>query len=470
MLAIFVDGFVRGGGRSAAVLRTAFVSMLARGFSIVSSLVTVPIVLHHLGAERYGVWMAAIALATWFMIADGGITKSLIAQVAQAHGADDRTRIRILVGSAIAMTVAFTLLFFVAVLIGVRLVDWTWVFNLSDPALGREAGSAVTIICACYALAFPATVVRETRLGLLQGGAVNTWDLGGSMLGFAGLVTVVSLGYGLELIAAVWSGAPALARTVGALVFLWGEGRDIVPSWRDVRPAVCRSLLGGGSVFMIYTLALALSVQSDQILIARFLGAEAVADYSVVQRLFNQPPVLVTLFLAAQWPAYGEALGRGDFDWIRRHFRQTLIGFMIVGTILCGLLGYFCQDILRVWVGGAIVASPTLVTAMAIYGVVAIIASVFSFFFMSLQLYRPLIFAQVAMTAINLPLTIFLLPRIGSPGAIIGTTAGYLFALVLPGFVMLRHILTDLPTLKARVPAASDAPAKASPARPRPAA
>lgn len=465
MLAIFVDRYVRGSGRGAAVLRTAFVSMLARGFSIVSSLVTVPIVLHHVGTERYGVWMAAISLATWFTMADGGVTKDLIAQVAQAHGANDRTRIRILVASALAMMVAFASLFFAAVLIGVRLVDWAWVFNLSDPALAGEAAGVVTIICACFALSFPATVVREARLGLLQGGAVNAWDLFGSVLGFAGLVMAVSLGYGLMIIAAVWSGAPALARTVGALVFLWGEGRDLVPSWRDVRPKVCRSLLGGGSAFMIYTLALALSVQSDQILIAHFLGAKAVAGYSVVQRLFNQPPVLVTLFLAAQWPAYGEALGRGDFDWIRRHFRQTLIGFMIAGTILCGLLGYFCQDILRVWVGGAIVASPTLVTAMAIYAVVAIIANVLTFFFMSLQLYRPLIFTQVAMIAVNLPLTIFLLPRIGSSGAIIGTTAGYLFALVLPGLVMLRSIFMNLPALKVRTPAASDAP-QASPARP----
>lgn len=69
------------------------------------------------------------------------------------------------------------------------------------------------------------------------------------------------------------------------------------------------------------------------------------------------------------------------------------------------------------------------------------------------------------MIAINLPFTIFLLPHIGSHGAIIGTTAGYLFALVLPGFVMLRRILMNLPTLKACTPAESDAPAQASSAR-----
>jgi O-antigen/teichoic acid export membrane protein len=445
---IMRDGLVRrvmhGRGRGSAVLRTSLASVLTRGFSIIASLVTVPIVLHHLGTERYGVWMAAIALTTLFAMADGGITNGLISLVSNAYGAGDRARIRVLVGSALAATSAFDFVFLAAALIAVRFVDWTWAFNLSDPAIGREAAMVVSIICLSYALGTPATVVCWARLGLLQGAAVNILDFCGTVLAFTGLVAAVLLGYGVVTIAAVWVAAPVLVRSVGALMFLAGPGRDLGPSWRDISASACRTLIASGGMFMIYTLTQALSVQSDQILIARFLGANSVADYSIVQRLLSQPQVLVTLVLVAQWPAYGEALGRRDDAWIGRHFKQSLVALTVFAVITCVLLGIFCQDILKVWVGGSIVAAPTLVTAMVVYGIVATIANAFSFFFLSLGLHRPLVFTQIAMVAIKLPLTILLLPRIGNAGAAIATTVGYLLALVIPSLLMLGPILANL--------------------------
>ena len=426
---------------------------MTRGFSIIASLITVPIVLHHLGAERYGVWMAAIALTTLFAMADGGVTNGLISLVSNAYGAGDRARIRVLVGSALAATSAFVFLFLAAVLIAVRFVDWTWAFNLSDPAIGREAAMVVSIICLSYALGTPATVVCWARLGLLQGAAVNIWDFCGTVLAFTGLVAAVLLGYGVVTIAAVWVAGPVLVRSVGALMFLAGPGRDLGPAWRDISASACRTLVASGGMFMIYTVTQALSVQSDQILIARFLGADSVADYSIVQRLLSQPQVLVTLVLVAQWPAYGEALGRRDDAWIGRHFKQSLVAFTGFAVIMCVLLGIFCQDILKFWVGGSIVAAPTLVTAMAVCGIVATIANAFSFFF-SLGLHRPLVFTQIAMVAIKLPLTILLLPRIGNAGAAIGTTVGYLLALVIPSLLMLGPILASLAARRGKWPAA----------------
>jgi O-antigen/teichoic acid export membrane protein len=443
MLHGLVRRIAHGRGRNSAVLRTALASLLTRGFSILASLLTVPIVLHHLGTERYGIWMAAIALTTLFALADGGVTNGLIALVSRAYGAGDRTRIRVLIGSALAATLAFVSAFLVAVLIVVHFVNWTWAFNLSDPALGGQAAAVVLIICLSYALATPATVVSWARLGLLQGAAVNIWDFCGTVLAFVGLVTAAFLGYGLVTIAAIWAAGPALARSLGALMFLIGPGRDLTPSWRDVNTSACRTLVASGGIFMIYALCQALSVQSDQILVARFLGADAVANYSVVQRLFSQPQVLVALVLVAQWPAYGEALGRGDHAWIRRHFRHSLMALTGFAAIVCLLLGIFCRDILAFWVGGSIVAPPPLVAAMAVYGVAATTASAFSFFFFSLGLLRSLLFTQIAMVAIKLPLSIALIPLVGSAGAVIGTTVGYVFALIIPSFFMLRPILAD---------------------------
>src|SRR5262249_41167230 len=155
--------------------------------------------------------------------------------------------------------------------------------------------------------------------------AVNIWDAAGLAVGFAGVVLAAKWGFGLVTMAGIWAGAPTVMRTANGLVFFAGQGRDLVPGRHDFDLATCRRLISAGSAYIVYTLALTLAVQSDQVLVARFLGPEAVTQSSVVQRLFNQPQVIVTLGLIAQWPAYGEALGRGDDTSICRYFRWSLI-------------------------------------------------------------------------------------------------------------------------------------------------
>ncbi len=438
---------VSGDTRMAAIFRTAAVSALTRGVSILASLLSVPLVLRYAGQERYGIWMAAIALTMLFAVADGGVTNGLIALVANAHGAGDRARIRVLISSALAVTVAFLLVFIMAALVIVSLVDWTWAFNLSSPALGHEAGQVVAAICLCVAAGFPGTVIREARFGMLQGGRVNLWDLAGLVAGFAGLLAAVWWDLGLVAIAGVWAGAPALARTVSAALYLAGSGRDLLPSWRDVELYASRNLLASGSVYVLYSVTQLLAIQSAPILIARFLGAGAVADFTVVQRLFLQPQVLVTIGLIAQWPAYGEAFGRGDISWIRHHLAQSLKIYALFAIVACGLIGLFCGPILRLWVGGAIAAPGPLVWSMAAYGIVSTVANVFAFFFLSIGMYRRLTIAQSLMVAINLPLTILLIPHFGAAGAAIASTAGLLITLVFPGLAFRSRLLADLTRL-----------------------
>ncbi len=435
---------IRGPTRSGVILRTAAVSLLNRALSIVASLLTVPLVLQHVGRERYGIWMAAITLSAIYTAADGGVSKGLIAMVAKAHGAGDRNQIRALVSCALATTMLLASILLAVVLAVVMLVDWQWAFNLSQPSLGREAAAVIATICVCYAASFPPTVIRETRLGLQEGAAVQLWDLAATVLGFAGLVIAVLSGCGLVVIAGVWVGAGVLARTIAALLFLAGPGRDLFPAWAHVDKVVCRSLLAAGAVFTLYTVTQVLAPQSDQLLIARFLGTAEVADYAIVQRLFLQAQVLVTLGLIAQWPAYGEALGRGDIAWIERHMKRSLLGYAVFAAVFCGALAVVCQPILKAWVGGAVTASPFLVAMMALYGAIACLANVFAFFYMSLGLNRPLVFSQLAMVAIVTPVSLLLIPRFGPPGAAMAATAGYLLAFVVPGLFLLDRIFSEL--------------------------
>ena len=189
-------------------MSTALVSFASRSLSIVGTLITIPLVLNHLGPERYGLWMTLSVIFIYLKLADGGVTIGLIALVSRADGVGDQDRIRALFSSAFAVTlcVGVALICLAAL---VTFVDWEWLLKLSDPTLQAEAKASAVIIFLSIAFGYPAGVVRQGRLGLQQGAAANAWDLAATVITFCGQITVIGLNFGL--VALVLVTAPGIS-------------------------------------------------------------------------------------------------------------------------------------------------------------------------------------------------------------------------------------------------------------------
>lgn len=436
-----------GSDRDAIVFRNIASSLLARGFSIISTLVMIPIILNEFGVERYGVWVIAISLGSLFALADFGVVNSMLSYFSKAFGQSDGNAMQRLFNSTLLMSFIATFALIVGLFVATQIIDWVWFFGVANADLAREASWVVFLTGAGIAIQFPLAAVRHARLGMLQGVAVNLWDLAGSLLATISLVIAAVNGADIITCAALWTLLPALPKAMSAALFLLFDKRAPSPTRNDVNWPTSKLLLIAGGVFTLSGLCQALAVQSDQILIANILGIAEVAPYSVVQRLFSQPQIFVALLVAAQWPSYGEALGRGDGDWIKKHFIQSL-GVITAFAFLCAaFLAIFCAEILELWVGKVVRAEPNLVLGMAIYCVVACVSNAIIAFFLALGLHRRVIILQIAMFAVNLPVSLILLPLIGSAGAIYGTALGYLVAIVIPGFVSLRSIFSTFPRL-----------------------
>src|SRR3982751_421810 len=76
-------------GRSQERYRRAALAVLAsvaaRGVSILTLLLTVPLTVGYLGEERYGLWMAVTSFLGFLVFADLGIGNGLINTISDAH-------------------------------------------------------------------------------------------------------------------------------------------------------------------------------------------------------------------------------------------------------------------------------------------------------------------------------------------------------------------------------------------------
>ena len=81
------------GGRSKERLRRILLTSIStigtRVITAIVGIISVPMTLHYLGAERYGLWMAISSFIAMLTFADLGVGNGLFNAVAESYGIDD---------------------------------------------------------------------------------------------------------------------------------------------------------------------------------------------------------------------------------------------------------------------------------------------------------------------------------------------------------------------------------------------
>ena len=361
----------RGRERFRRIGLTTVAALAARGIAFITGFVTVPLTVHYLGTERYGMWAtlsSVIALATF---ADFGLGNGLLNALSAAHGRDDRELARRQVSSA------FFMLLGVAVVLGTFFalahghIAWPRLYNVSSLQARREAVGATTAFVACFLVGLPVGIIPRIRQGYQEGYWNSAYDAAGAVLGLIGVLVAIQFHASLPWLVLAMAGAPVAATLVHAIVLL---GRD--RSWLRIRPSnvdaqIAKRLLQHGALFFALQLAAALAYAPDNVIIAQTLGAASVTPYSVAAKLFSISLLLSDVALSPLWPAYGEAMARGDTDWVRRTLVRSLQIAAMASVALSAMLVLTGNVILTIWVGSDMQASTTLLLGLGLWTVLA---------------------------------------------------------------------------------------------------
>lgn len=365
-----VDDTTRGAERIRRAFVTGSAAALARIVQISTSLITVPLTLKYLGNERFGLWMTISSVLAMAAFADFGVGNGVLNTVASAFGRDDVEGIRKAVSSGFAIlnTIATVLaLLFVTIY---PFVSWADFFRVVSPPARAEAGPALAVFAVCFVLNISMDVVQRVQLGLQQGYRYGLWQLCGSAAGFIGVLGGIWLRVSLPILVVAIAGAPTFAAALNAIHFFGFVRPDLRPSKNSVSRDVIFQITRLGGLFFILQMVVAVSFSADNFIIARMLGAVNVAEYSIPQRMFAIITMMSSMLTAPLWPAYGEAISRGDMAWVRRTLGRSLLIVLIVSTVAAVLLLLSSQSIIHWWVGPRIHPPFLLLLGIAIWTIV----------------------------------------------------------------------------------------------------
>jgi len=422
----------RSSERHRRIVLTAVTSAGARGVTLLTGLVSVPLTVRYLGAERYGMWMTISSVISILRFADLGLGNGLLNAVSEANGKDDRVMAREYVSSAFFMLSGVAALLAVIFAVVFPYISWQQVFNVSSVQAIAEAGPAMAAFMGCFLLGMPLGVVQRTQLGYQEGFINSVLEVVGRLLGLAGILLVIVLKARLPWLVLAMAGGPVIASLLNGF-YVFGFRRPwLYPRFGYVTRIAARKVLNTGLLFFVLQVVIALAFASDNLVIAQVVGASAVTLYAVPMKLFQMLDMVLQMILSPLWPAYGEAIARKDVGWVKRTLvRSTSLGalFSVSSSVILIIFG---AQIIRLWAGPEITPSFGLLLGLGVWTVLKAVGNAVAMFLNGANVIKFQAVTAVFMGISALALKIVLSQMVGILGVIWATVIAYSVCVAVP--------------------------------------
>ncbi len=355
-------------GRNGRLTIGVISGVFTKGLGFMITLISVPMTLHHLGAEQYGIWVTMISMLAWISMVDLGLANGLTPLLSSAYGKGRADLARVYVATAFWGLSTIALIVAVAIVTSWTWIKWGRVFNIDNQTIEAEVATAMAVAISFFLLSLPLSIVQRIYFAYQQGFYANMWQLLTGLAGVIGIFCVTKTQGNLVYLVLGYSGAQLIVMLANA-VWLFGWSK---PQLRPfVRPNLpeAKQVLAMGGMFFINQISTLFIFQKDNILITHYLGPAQATPYSVTWQMFLYLNVINLLIAPYLGPALGEAHAKGDIRWMRKVFGRYILTTFAISLPVVAFLAWFHMPILRMWVGHDVIPTRETVFWLALWTV-----------------------------------------------------------------------------------------------------
>lgn len=333
--------------KGSSIGKNTLFGVIANGTQIATRLITVPVVIHHLGLDGYGIWSIIMVTAGYMRFGTAGIKSAFQKYVAEATATGDYERANVLLSTgSISM-----LLLSVAGLVPAAIFSGKLAAMFGVPPQFHSAAAAsITVLALTYAIsnfgsAFEAIVMGGQRIDLTR--KFNTIL---TILEAVAIILLLYLGFGLLAMTVVMAASELLL-----VVCCYWASHKVVPEMR-ISPshfrfsAFSELFRYAGSYQLVNALELAYGAVVPLVLL-KFFGATAAGIFAVATRLVTSALIAQDALLLPILSGGALVFASQDLTQIRAFLAKAFKLALVLTIPPIGLVCAFGPTMVMAWTG-----------------------------------------------------------------------------------------------------------------------
>ena len=367
-MSIIKNKYKNTDGRSKKMYKNTAIMVFIKGFSILISLMSAPIMLHHVNRADYGVLLTLTSIVGWVGMMDIGLGNGLRNKLPEMLAKGDLQGAKKAVTSSYAALTMYVGLLISIFLVSSSYIDWRNVLN-SPMSDAEEINGLAAVVFIAFCVQFLLGLIVSILYAYQMPAANSLISFVSQVVTFIALIVQV---YIFKVSSVFQIGAvncliPPLIMLLATIFLFATKLREVAPTFKMIDFKYVSGILSLGVKFFILQIITIVIFQANSIIITRVVGPEAVVEYNMAFRYISVLTMFFNIMITPIWSATTDAYVRGDFAWIRKtlYLSRKICLIAIVGGILMTI---FSKQVYTLWLGkGAIDISYTTTGLVCLY-------------------------------------------------------------------------------------------------------
>ena len=330
--------FIGTDSRSKKMYKNTVAMIGIRGVSMILTLISAPIMLHHVDRADYGVLLTLTSIVGWVGYMDVGLGNGLRNKLPEFLAKGDFHSAKKIVSSCYVTLAIYVALIIVIFLMVSPFVDWLGVLNSPTSDAGEIRG-LTNVVFVAFCIQFLFGLINSILFAYQMPAFQSLFTFVGQFIALIALVIQV---YVFDVtsvlqIGAVNSMIPPLVLFLGSIGLFRTKLKEIAPSFKLFEFKSVGSILSLGLKFFVLQMITIVLFQANSIIIARVVSPEAVVEYNLAFKYVSLLTMIFTIVITPVWSATTDAYVRKDFAWINKTIslsRKVCIASIFIGVLM----------------------------------------------------------------------------------------------------------------------------------------
>ena len=330
--------FIGTDSRSKKMYKNTVAMIGIRGVSMILTLISAPIMLHHVDRADYGVLLTLTSIVGWVGYMDVGLGNGLRNKLPEFLAKGDFHSAKKIVSSCYVTLAIYVALIIVIFLIVSPFIDWLGVLNSPTSDAGEIRG-LTNVVFIAFCIQFLFGLINSILFAYQMPAFQSLFTFVGQ---FVALIALVIQVYVFDVTSVLQIGAvnsiiPPLVLFLGSIGLFRTKLKDIAPSFKLFEFKSVGSILSLGLKFFVLQMITIVLFQTNSIIIARVVSPEAVVEYNLAFKYVSLLTMIFTIVITPVWSATTDAYVRKDFEWINKTLsfsRKVCIASVFIGVLM----------------------------------------------------------------------------------------------------------------------------------------